>query len=80
VKNLEITQQWKKQKEIFEQKYIENLEFQLTTLKREKTLLWKGGITNKCNDLVLTQLQQEFEEYREVHKKEYRLLEVTIQD
>jgi hypothetical protein len=42
--------------------------------------LWKGGITNKCDDLVLTQLHQEVEEYKEAHKKEYQLLEVTIED
>jgi hypothetical protein len=60
-----------------EQKYIEKLEVRLATLQRGKTLLWKGGITNKFDDIVLTQIQQKFEEYKEVYKKEYMLLEAN---
>jgi hypothetical protein len=47
------------------------LEAKLATLERGKALLWKGGTTNKFDDLVLTQIQQEFEGYKEVYKKEY---------
>jgi hypothetical protein len=36
------------------------------TFERGKTLLWKGGTSNKFDDLVLTQIQKEIEEYKEV--------------
>ncbi len=67
MQKLEITTEEKKKNlKKFQQKYIEELETRLATLKRGKTLLWKGGITNKFDDLVLTQIQKEFEEYKKM--------------
>ncbi len=81
MQKLEITTQEKKMNFLkIQQKYIEELETRLATLKRGETLLWKGGITNKFDDLVLTKIQKKFEEYKKMQKKEYQLLEANTQD